>query len=176
MPRPDISSLGTAYRRIPLLSIGRDIYLDTRLILSKLQTLLPPSSAHPALTSPSPSPNQATLTKLLEHWAIDAGMFNRAAALIPSDMPLLKDPKFTKDREDYTGRSWSKENIERARPEALVEIHAAFEFFEGTVLADGREWVLGGREGPMLADIEGMLFIVFVFVFVFVLGRILGVE
>jgi hypothetical protein len=154
MPRPEIAALGTSYRRIPILSIGRDIYLDTRLILTKLQTLFPPSSAHPSLTSTSP--DHSTTAKLLEHWSIDAGLFNRAAALIPSDMPLLNDPKFTKDREDYTGRSWSKENVERGRPEALVEVKAAFEFLEGVVLADGREWVLG-EEGPMLADIEGML-------------------
>jgi len=72
-------------------------------------------------------------------------------------MPLLKDEKFTKDREDYTGRSWSKENIERGRPEALVEIKAAFEFLESTILADGREWILGvGEKGPSLADIEAV--------------------
>lgn len=154
MPRPDVAALGTSYRRIPLLSIGRDIYLDTRLILSKLETLFPTSSAHPSLSSSSLE--HQTTAKLLEHWAIDAGMFNRAAALIPTDMPLLRDPKFTEDREDYTGRSWRKEDIERGRPEALVEIHAAFEFFESTVLADGREWVLGNKEGPTLADIEAV--------------------
>jgi hypothetical protein len=155
MSRPDISALGTAYRRIPLLSIGRDIYLDTRLILSKLESLFPPSSAHPALSSTSFE--HQTTVKLLEHYTIDAGFFNRAAALIPSSMPLLKDPKFTKDREDYTGRSWEKEDVERGRPVALVEVRGAFEFFEGIVLGDGREWVLGGKEGPMVADIEGML-------------------
>jgi glutathione S-transferase len=154
MPRPDISSLGSSYRRIPLLTIGRDIYLDTRLILSKLEQLFPPSAQHPALSSGSLE-HKAT-EKLLEHWAIDNGLFNHAAALIPSDIPLLKDPKFQKDREDYTGRSWSKASVEKGRPEALVEIRNAFEFLEGTVLADGREWVLGGGEGPALADIEGM--------------------
>jgi glutathione S-transferase len=153
MPRPDIAALGTAYRRIPLLSIGKDIYLDTRLILQKLEILFPPSSVHPSLTSSSAS--SPIITKLLEHYTIDAGFFNRAAALIPSDMPLLKDPKFTKDREDYTGRSWSKENLDRGRPEALVEVRAAFEFFENTVLVDGREWVLGGTEVD-LADIEAV--------------------
>jgi glutathione S-transferase len=158
MPRPDISALGVAYRRIPILSIGRDIYLDTRLILQKLETLFPPSPSHPTLSPNSNSSSQATqatITKLLEHYAIDAGLFARAAALIPTSMPLLKDPKFTKDREDFTGRSWSAENVERGRPEALVEIKSAFEFFENTMLADGREWVLGG-EGVSLADIEAV--------------------
>ena len=46
--------------------------------------------------------------------------------------------------------------MERGRPEALVEVKSQFEFFESTVLVDGREWVLG-EEGPGLADIEGML-------------------
>jgi hypothetical protein len=34
-----------------------------------------------------------------------------------------------------------------------------FEFFEGTVLGDGRVWVLGGEEGegPGLADVEGII-------------------
>ena len=39
LPRPDITRLGINYRRIPLLSIGRDVYLDTRLILQKLEQL-----------------------------------------------------------------------------------------------------------------------------------------
>jgi hypothetical protein len=79
----------------------------------------------------------------------------RAVALIPSNMPLLKDPKFRKDREDFTGRGWSKENVDRGRSEALMDIKGAFEFLESTILADGRDWVLK-TEGPSLADIEGM--------------------
>jgi len=70
----------------------------------------------------------------------------------------MKDEKFTKDREDYTGRSWSKSNIERGRPEALVEIKQAFEFMEGSVFADGRQWMMG-NEGVSLADIQGWFFL-----------------
>ena len=40
------------------------------------------------------------------------------------------------------------------RPEALAEIKYAFEFLEVNVLADGRDWVLGGTQ-PGLGDIEG---------------------
>ena len=99
--------------------------------------------------------DQKAIERLLEHWAIDSGIFVKAAALIPSDMPLMKDPKFTKDREDFSGRGWSKENVDRGRPEALVGIKQACEFLEGSMLADGREWILK-TEGPSLADIEGM--------------------
>lgn len=78
--------------------------------------------------------------------------------LIPSDTPIVKDPKFQKDREDFSGRKWSREAIERARPEAVGRMVRAFEFVEGEVLGDGRGWVLGGEEGegPGVADIEGM--------------------
>ena len=69
-------------------------------------------------------------------------------------MPLLNDPKFTKDREDYTGRSWEKNNIIALRPEALTHIRDAFVFLETGLLADGRQWVLK-TEKTSLADIEG---------------------
>ena len=68
-------------------------------------------------------------------------------------MPLLKDAKFVKDREDYTGSSWAKTDITKMRPEALAHIREAFDFLETGFLADGRDWILG-TEQPILADIE----------------------
>jgi hypothetical protein len=42
MPRPILSErLGVNYRRIPLMAIGRDIYIDTRIMLRKLESLYP---------------------------------------------------------------------------------------------------------------------------------------
>lgn len=152
MPRPDVAAIGTNYRRIPTLSIGRDIYNDTRLILRKLEELYPSSAAHPRISSSSPD-HQAT-ERLLESWAVDSGVFTRASQLIPPSMPLLKDPAFTADRADFSGRSWDMATVEKMRPEALVEIRLAFETLETTLLADGREWILK-TEGPRLADIEG---------------------
>jgi hypothetical protein len=70
-------------------------------------------------------------------------------------MPLFKDPKFTEDRQQYSGGSWSKDKMEAIRPEALVEIKGALAFLEELLLADGREWILNTKT-PSLADIEGM--------------------
>lgn len=86
---------------------------------------------------------------------MDGGLFSRASQLIPPDIPLLKDSKFQKDREEYTGRSWSKEGIERGRGEALVDMKGAFETVENRVFGDCRDWVCGS-EGPGLGDIEGL--------------------
>ena len=130
------------------MSIGRDIYCDTRLILHKLEEKFP-SGALGARQL-----DKKAVEKLLENWTIDGGIFVRAAQVLPPDMPLLNDPNFKKDREDYTGRSWEKESIKAMRPEGLTHIRDAFVFLETGLLADGRQWVLR-TEKPSLADIEG---------------------
>lgn len=149
LPRQDLNDLGVAYRRIPLMSIGRDVYCDTRLILAKLENKFPEGALG------AQQADQKAVEKLLEKWTIDGGVFARAAELIPTDMPLLNDPKFTKDREDHTGRSWAKADIAKKRPEALADVRDMFSFLENTLLADGRDWILK-TEKPSLADIESM--------------------
>ena len=148
LPREDINALGVNYRRIPIMSIGRNVYCDTRLILLKLEERFPSGALGAS------QPQQKAVEKLLESWTIDGGIFVRAAQVIPPQMPLLNDPKFIKDREDYTGRSWDKKNIEAIRPEGLAHVRDAFVFLETGLLADGRQWVLETEE-PSLADIEG---------------------
>ncbi|KAL9596132.1 MAG: hypothetical protein Q9219_005993 [cf. Caloplaca sp. 3 TL-2023] len=150
LPREDVNALGVKYRRIPIMSVGRDIYCDTRLILQKLEQKFPTGALGAS------QPEQKALEKLLEQWIIDGGVFGRTAQLIPLDMPLLNDPKFVKDREDYTGRSWAKPDFSSGRPEALAHIRECFQFLESTILADGRHWVLK-TEKPSLADIHGAL-------------------
>jgi glutathione S-transferase len=149
LPREDLSALGVRYRRIPVVVMGRDIYYDTRLILQKLEERFPQGRLGAS------SPDEKALEKLLEKWTIDAGIFAKSAQLIPTNMPLLKDERFKKDREDYTGRSWSDADMMKNRPEALAVTRDAFSFLESTLLADGREWILK-TERPSLADIEGM--------------------
>ena len=150
LPRPDVARLGIAYRRIPIMSIGRDVYLDTRLQLRKLEEL--PMSA-PKLGA-SKGDEQA-VERLLASLAIDSGVFSTAAALLPTDLPLLQDPAFQKDRSDFTGVKFNAEGLRRARPELLREFAGVFELLETTLLADGRDWVLK-TEGPGLADIEAV--------------------
>ena len=130
------------------MSIGRDIYCDTRIILQKLEELFPTGAIGAS------QPEHKALQKLLEIWTMDGGVFNRASQLIPASMPLLNDPKFTKDRQDFSGRSWEKSKIEENRPEALAHIRNAFKLLETTLLSDNREWILN-TEKPSLGDIEG---------------------
>ncbi|KAK0728579.1 glutathione S-transferase [Lasiosphaeria miniovina] len=151
MPRPDIAQLGIKYRRIPILSIGRDVYLDTRLIIQKLELLYP---GRPKLGAAAGTEHKA-IERLLEAYAIDGGLFVRAAQLLPTDLPLLRDPRFQKDRADYFGAKVSREAAAALRPEAVNEVRNSMELLETTLLADGRDWILKTAQ-PSLADIEAV--------------------
>jgi glutathione S-transferase len=149
LPRPDLAELGINYRRIPLLSIGRDVYYDTRLILARLEQSFPESSSYPPLSTP----DNKGLEALLEKFTVDAGIFSKAAQSLPPDLPTMKDEKFVKDRAEFTGTSWSQEARVKGYPEALAHIRHAFGILEA-LLADGRQWI-GGTDKISLADIHG---------------------
>lgn len=150
LPRPDVARLGISYRRIPILSIGRDIYFDTRLQLPKLEAMYPDLPRLGASTA-----DQKGLERLLSAFIIDGGIFQQGVKLLPLDLPFLKDPRYFKDRGDYMGAKLSAGAMKKIRPEALGEFAAAFELLETTLLADGREWILK-TEKPSLADIEAV--------------------
>ncbi|MCJ1313672.1 hypothetical protein MMC25_007351 [Agyrium rufum] len=162
LPRPDVKALGINYRRIPFLSIGRDVYIDTRLILSTLDTnaskLISSSSLKTkpkSHLSPLTTPYQHAISSLLERWYIEGGIFSRAAQLIPLDSPAMKDPKFVKDRQEFTGASWEKEERAKVRPEALMHFRDVVRWLEEGLLADGRDWI--AETGmPSLVDIQAI--------------------
>ncbi|KAJ4356704.1 uncharacterized protein N0V89_004740 [Didymosphaeria variabile] len=149
MPRPDLEKLGVKYRRIPILAIGRDVYLDTRLILRKLEEKFPNGKLG------SDKPEQQFTERLLERYMVEGPVFQQAAGLVPS--AFLKDPTFAKDRKGFLGRDWTPEEMDERRPECLVFIKNLFDLLETTILADGRQWVLE-TERPSLADLQGETF------------------
>lgn len=152
MPRPDIAALGIKYRRIPICSIGRDVYLDTRLILQKLEAL--PGVSNPRLGAEATGEHRA-IERLLEALAIDGGTFSHAVTLLHADLPVWKDKAFTDDRSNmFPGRKFEAPTPE-ARAEAVANLRGVFELLETSLLADGREWLLKS-EGPRLADIEAV--------------------
>jgi len=153
MPRPDLAALGVQYRRIPVLAHGRDIYCDTLLILQKLENWYPRDDKKFKSISAT-DPVGRALEHLLEKWT-DVAVFASAAAAIPSEMELCKDPQFQKDREALWGRPWTKEEQDRLRPSALSNLVGNFDFLE-KLLGDGRRWLLG-NDGPGLADVHGKL-------------------
>jgi glutathione S-transferase len=153
MPRPDLARIGVQYRRIPILSVGADVYLDSRLIIEKLNQLYPSTAA----TSHQTVTTEARATEsLLSKWTTNSGeIFAASIAIIPSDNQGFANPELLRDRKELMGTdNVNPERRAASRPEAILVMRRAFDFVENTLLADGREWVLGNEGGPSMADLE----------------------
>jgi len=134
------------------MAIGKDIICDSRLIISKLESLYPNSTLSLA------SPAEVGMRKLFENWTIDGGIFAACCKLLPYWTPngLLQDTKFLDDRQGLMGgRRMTAKLMEAGRPDGLQHIRQAFEMLESTFLADGRKWILGGDQ-PTVVDIDGV--------------------
>lgn len=152
MPRPDLAAIDVGYRKIPIMAIGKDVYCDSRLILSKLESVYPESTLSPS------TPAEGGLRKLFENYATDGGIFGNAVKLIPfwHDNGLLKNEVFLNDRQKLMGgRRMTAEAMEAGRPDGLQHLRQAFHLLETTFLADGRDWILA-TQAPSLADIDAV--------------------
>ncbi|KAH1593583.1 hypothetical protein KXX44_008054 [Aspergillus fumigatus] len=152
LPRPDLARLGIRYRRIPLLSIGRDVYLDSPLILRTLERA---AGAQPSFASTA-TLEQRALEQLLAKFTLDTSLFKNVVQVLLPQTPLIHNQAFMKDRVDMMGGGpeFDFGNFVLAtRPDAIVEVKNAVELLETTLLADGRQW-LAGTAVPSLADIE----------------------
>lgn len=151
MPRPDLAAIDVNYRRIPIMAIGKDIYIDSRMIISKLESLYPDSALS------TTTREHAGLRRLFEHYS-DSGLFNNAVKLMPywSSNSLVQNKTFLDDRQKLMGgKRMTAENMQAGRPEGLQNMRQAFELMEKTFLADGRQWILG-TEKPTVADIDAV--------------------
>jgi glutathione S-transferase len=152
MPRPDLASISVGYRKIPILAIGKDVYCDSRLIVSKLEDMFP----HSTLTASTKA--EEGIRKLFENFSVDGGIFANVVKLMPywSDFGLMQDKAFLDDRQKLSGgRRMTKEVMEAGRPDGLQNIRHVFELFETTFLADGRDWILGTKT-PTVADVDAV--------------------
>ena len=151
MPRPDLAAIDVQYRRIPIMAIGKDIYIDSRLIIDKLQALYPDDD------STTGTAEQSGFRKLFEHYS-DSALFNNAVKLMPywSSNSMVQNKTFLDDRQKMMGgRRMTAESMQAGRPEGLQNMRQAFELMEYTFLADGRQWILGTGE-PTVADIDAV--------------------
>lgn len=148
LPRPDIASLGISYRRIPIVSIGRDVYLDSRLQFAKLDALSSSNSIAPS------TPEHHLILALSSEYVTDAGIFARLAELlISSDLPVVTDPNYQTDREDLIGFKIDRDDLPAIHARAMQRLEGMCRLLETTILSDGRDFVFGGKE-PSHGDIE----------------------
>jgi glutathione S-transferase len=89
LPRPHLTPMTGAYRRIPVMQIGADIYCDTRLIARKLDALFPEPPLFPkGLEAAADSITQ---------WA-DRHMFGATVPIVFTQLGAMLPPQLMADR------------------------------------------------------------------------------
>lgn len=111
MPKPDLVPLTGGFRRIPVLQIGADVYIDTVLIARVLETLHPTPACIPA--------SLAGLIGVIEAWAGRQFMFQVLLPTFATLAPHLP-PEFLLDRAAMSP-SLGREAIVDGAPHALAQ-------------------------------------------------------
>jgi hypothetical protein len=85
-PRPQLSeTFGLDYRKVPVLSIGNDLYCDTFLISDALEQLFPEKDGYPTIYPKGINGMTVdpVLVKTFFHFWADIRLFPHGAALVP---------------------------------------------------------------------------------------------
>jgi glutathione S-transferase len=89
LPRPHLTPMTGAYRRIPVLQIGADVYCDTRLIARKLDELFPDPPLYPR--------GLEAAADALTQWA-DRHMFGTTVPQVFTALGAMMPPQLMADR------------------------------------------------------------------------------
>ena len=128
------------------MAIGRDIYIDTRLMLRKLETLYPEGKLG------ATNSFEQGFEDMLEEFIIDGGPFVRTSGCIPVSAPFVNDEVWMKDRFDGSGGMFTRQMLVENRAWCISQLRLFFGMLE-KMLADGREWILSGSK-PGLAEVH----------------------
>ncbi|KZT38367.1 hypothetical protein SISSUDRAFT_1021659 [Sistotremastrum suecicum HHB10207 ss-3] len=152
LPRPEITDvLGLNYRRIPILTIGNDVWCDTSAIMSALEKRFPPAAGYGTIF-PHRKGSDATdpgLQKAFAMFYADRPLFRLTSSTMPFDR---FSKEFLKDRSAFNNRPIDPTKELEAQPtkHSLLSSHVALAEEQ---LADGREYYLD-TVSPGLADIS----------------------
>ncbi len=140
MPKPDLLPLTGGYRRIPVLQIGADIYLDSALIVRELERRFPEPTLFPA--------GDRGLGAALALWT-DRAMFQAVVAVVFGGLGDKVPAAFIRDREALSGRPFDVAAMKAAVPHMSAQLNAQVALI-AEQLEDGRAFLTG--EKPGLAD------------------------
>ena len=140
MPKPDYVALTGGYRRTPSLQIGADIYCDTQRIGAELERRHPERSLYAC--------GGEGLNTALSMWA-DKVLFWPAVRYAIGIYAEAIGPEFHADRAAMRGAEPNVELIKAAAGPLLTQLRPQLAWIDD-MLADGRDYLLGGSPG--LAD------------------------
>jgi len=139
-PRPILQSLGITYRRIPLNSIGKDVFIDNRAFIDAVEEIFP---------------NKTLPTSRHDH-AYEAFGY-RNFWIILASLPLtFLTPELIKERADLFA-VLGKSNYKELRPSTIAELKSFLQMIEDDFLRDATDaepYINGARCG--LSDIHAV--------------------
>lgn len=165
MPRPLLKeTFELAYRKIPILAIGREIYCDTSLIIEALEYYFPSQSRTCYGSSASGSYGTVYPHAKVSGW--DYRPLARGFANFWADKPLFRtttgliphtvwESQFGVDRAQLIGHKLDSEKLKAKVPQNLAAFDLHLCLLEPLFKTEGRKegWILP-TESPSLADVS----------------------
>jgi glutathione S-transferase len=140
MPKPDLIALTGAYRKIPVMQIGADVYCDSQCILREIER------RHP---EPSLYGKGDVVTHMAFVFWSDRVLFPATVGVIFGQVGDLVPQEFLDDRSKLMGQKFDTRQMKAAVPILRDSLRAQLDWLESQ-LGDGRPFLLG--EKPGLAD------------------------
>ncbi|QIW94690.1 hypothetical protein AMS68_000208 [Peltaster fructicola] len=140
IPRPVLQNLGITYRRVPVLSIGKDVFPDNSTFIDALQSLLEKSGKG--------------LVKSREDKAFEQWGYRTFWVALPCVPASLITPQLAKDRENLFP-VFARGDFPALRANGLTEIMSMLDCAENEFLTDDGPFI-GGKQECGLADIHAI--------------------
>lgn len=137
-PRPILQEIGITYRRVPLNSIGKDVFIDNRAFIDAVEEIFP---------------DNALATSKHDH-AYEAYGYRNFWIILASLPVVFLTPELIKERHDLFP-VFGKKNYKELRPSAIAELKSFLSMIETDFLKDATDsepYIAGAKPG--IADIH----------------------
>ncbi|KEF56993.1 uncharacterized protein A1O9_07183 [Exophiala aquamarina CBS 119918] len=146
MPRPILKeNFNITYRKIPVLAIDKEIYIDTAIILEALEAQFPETQGYGTIY---PNPSLRPLIRGFGSYWTDKPFFRVTTGLIPGS---VWHTSFGQDRSNLIGHKLNPEKLAGKVPENLSGLDLHLSILE-PLLQYGKKWLFE-TENPSAADI-----------------------
>ncbi|GME39405.1 hypothetical protein FB451DRAFT_40340 [Neofusicoccum parvum] len=145
-PRPLLlRPFALPYRKIPVLAVGRDLYVDTALIAAVLDARFASGAA-----TLFPDKQVAPLARLWAATCADRPLFRVMTGLVPG---RVWRARFGVDRGRLVGHALDAAKLAAKRPRNVAALDAWLSAVEGRFADGGGGWLFGAGAAPGWADV-----------------------
>lgn len=152
MPRTILSdTFHLTYRKIPVLTIGRDLYCDTSLICEALEHRFGENGGYQTIYPRTADGHKyrALIRGFASYWT-DRPLFRATTGLIPASVWRTS---FGQDRAQLIGHALDATKLERKLPENMSRLDMHLSMLEDLCSEAASDWLLSTNT-PSLADIS----------------------